>query len=297
MWTKGDAAAADMVGDVEVRRLDLQELAVSVRDFAEGSLWSTSRSATPASWRFRVRADGRKTGSRSDRHQPPRPLRADQSVCCPRSPIACDRVPDDALTGVISLRDLNWKAQPYSAWLAYGQSKLANLLFTSELQRRLSAAGSAVRRTPPTPATRPPTCKVTPETGSGTPVWNAGNRCSPPARSSAPIPPVRGRPKTCRRTASSARSSGRAARSGPVGRAARWRAQRRHRPELGGSPRNSRKSDFRCKGTSDFRCRWPVGYPWSRVTAGWSVHTVIGEAFRGLGFPGAHAPSSCRYHR
>ena len=49
------------------------------------------------------------------------------------------------LFGKISLKDLNWKARPYSAWLAYGQSKLANLLFTSELQHRLDAAGSTVR--------------------------------------------------------------------------------------------------------------------------------------------------------
>ena len=46
------------------------------------------------------------------------------------------------LFGYISLKDLNWKSRPYSAWPAYGQSKLANLLFTSELQRRLDAAGS-----------------------------------------------------------------------------------------------------------------------------------------------------------
>jgi NAD(P)-dependent dehydrogenase (short-subunit alcohol dehydrogenase family) len=49
------------------------------------------------------------------------------------------------LIGKISLRDLNWKSRPYSAWLAYGQSKLANLMFTSELQRRLTASGSQVR--------------------------------------------------------------------------------------------------------------------------------------------------------
>jgi hypothetical protein len=34
---------------------------------------------------------------------------------------------------------------PYSAWLACGQSKLANLLFTSELQRRLDTVGSSLR--------------------------------------------------------------------------------------------------------------------------------------------------------
>jgi NAD(P)-dependent dehydrogenase (short-subunit alcohol dehydrogenase family) len=44
------------------------------------------------------------------------------------------------LLGKISLKDLNWKARPYSAWLAYGQSKLANLLFTYELDHRLERA-------------------------------------------------------------------------------------------------------------------------------------------------------------
>ena len=43
--------------------------------------------------------------------------------------------------GQINFDDLNWQTRPYSAWPAYGQSKLANLLFTYELQRRLSRAG------------------------------------------------------------------------------------------------------------------------------------------------------------
>jgi NAD(P)-dependent dehydrogenase (short-subunit alcohol dehydrogenase family) len=46
--------------------------------------------------------------------------------------------------GRIDFDDLNWERKPYRAWRAYGQSKVANLLFTSELQRRLTAAGSSV---------------------------------------------------------------------------------------------------------------------------------------------------------
>lgn len=38
--------------------------------------------------------------------------------------------------------DLNFEHGRYERWLAYGQSKLANLLFGYELQRRLEAAGS-----------------------------------------------------------------------------------------------------------------------------------------------------------
>ena len=47
--------------------------------------------------------------------------------------------------GQIGFDDLNWKDRPYNAWQAYGQSKLANLLFTYELQRRLAAAGHHTR--------------------------------------------------------------------------------------------------------------------------------------------------------
>ena len=44
------------------------------------------------------------------------------------------------LMGKIDFSDLNWE-NGYKAQAAYGQSKLANLLFTYELQRRLEAAG------------------------------------------------------------------------------------------------------------------------------------------------------------
>jgi NAD(P)-dependent dehydrogenase (short-subunit alcohol dehydrogenase family) len=50
-------------------------------------------------------------------------------------------------SGRIDFDDLNWERKRYKAWRAYGQSKLANLLFTAELQRRLTAVGSRVLAT------------------------------------------------------------------------------------------------------------------------------------------------------
>jgi NAD(P)-dependent dehydrogenase (short-subunit alcohol dehydrogenase family) len=44
----------------------------------------------------------------------------------------------------LDLDDLNWQRRPYRPSRAYNDSKLANLLFTAELQRRLTAAGSGV---------------------------------------------------------------------------------------------------------------------------------------------------------
>ncbi|HVH04904.1 MAG TPA: oxidoreductase, partial [Myxococcota bacterium] len=41
--------------------------------------------------------------------------------------------------GVIDFDDLQWERKSYSKWRAYGQSKLANLLFTRELARRVAA--------------------------------------------------------------------------------------------------------------------------------------------------------------
>ncbi|MEY8713170.1 hypothetical protein A9B99_03280 [Mangrovibacter phragmitis] len=46
--------------------------------------------------------------------------------------------------GHMAFDDLNWNDRPYNALKAYQQSKLANLLFALELQRRLAACGSGV---------------------------------------------------------------------------------------------------------------------------------------------------------
>ncbi len=47
--------------------------------------------------------------------------------------------------GGLDLGDLNWQRRRYSRWRAYGQSKLANLLFVLELQRRLATDPSPAR--------------------------------------------------------------------------------------------------------------------------------------------------------
>jgi NAD(P)-dependent dehydrogenase (short-subunit alcohol dehydrogenase family) len=139
---KGDDAAATMTGDVQVRRLDLQDLA-SVRAFAEGTdavdvlINNAGIMAVP----YAQTADGFESqiGTNHLGHF------ALTNLLLPK---ITDRVVTVSslmhLLGVISLKDLNWKSRPYSAWLAYGQSKLANLLFTSELQRKLTEAGSPV---------------------------------------------------------------------------------------------------------------------------------------------------------
>jgi NAD(P)-dependent dehydrogenase (short-subunit alcohol dehydrogenase family) len=49
------------------------------------------------------------------------------------------------LIGKINLDDLNWERRHYQRWGAYAQSKLANLMFGYELQRRLAAAGAPVK--------------------------------------------------------------------------------------------------------------------------------------------------------
>jgi NAD(P)-dependent dehydrogenase (short-subunit alcohol dehydrogenase family) len=139
---KGNAAAAGMPGDVEVRKLDLQDLS-SVRTFADSVdevdvlINNAGIMAVP----YAQTVDGFESqiGTNHLGHF------ALTNLLLPK---VSERVVTVSsmmhLLGKISLKDLNWKSRPYSAWLAYGQSKLANLLFTKELQRRLDAADSTV---------------------------------------------------------------------------------------------------------------------------------------------------------
>jgi NAD(P)-dependent dehydrogenase (short-subunit alcohol dehydrogenase family) len=47
--------------------------------------------------------------------------------------------------GRVDVDDLSWERRRYGPWRAYAQSKLANLLFAFELDRRLVESGSGVR--------------------------------------------------------------------------------------------------------------------------------------------------------
>ncbi|MGP0029678.1 MAG: oxidoreductase [Acidimicrobiales bacterium] len=137
---KGDRAAATMPGSVEVRRLDLADLA-SVRAFAGGvgeiavlvnnaGVMATPKRRTVDGFELQI-------GTNHLGH-------------FALTGLLLDRVTDRVVTmssvahrvGRIDLQDLNWEHRRYQRWLAYGQSKLANLLFTYRLERRLATAGS-----------------------------------------------------------------------------------------------------------------------------------------------------------
>jgi NAD(P)-dependent dehydrogenase (short-subunit alcohol dehydrogenase family) len=143
---KGRAAAATMPGETDVRSLDLASLA-SVREFA-------------AAWRGDIDLLINNAGVMV----PPLTRTADGFELqfgtnhlghFALTNLLLEHVTGRVVTlsstghrlGTIDFDDLNWEHRRYKAWRAYGQSKLANLLFTSELQRRLTAAGSGVLAT------------------------------------------------------------------------------------------------------------------------------------------------------
>lgn len=141
---RGEQAAASLDGDVSVRHLDLANLD-SVRTFAAdwtGPLDVLINNAGIMMVPAGLTADGFELqfGTNHLGHF------ALTNLLLPH---VTDRVVTVSSSmhrsGRIDLDDLNWQRRPYNATAAYGQSKLANLLFSLELQRRLAEAGSRVR--------------------------------------------------------------------------------------------------------------------------------------------------------
>jgi NAD(P)-dependent dehydrogenase (short-subunit alcohol dehydrogenase family) len=141
---KGETAAASVPGDCEVRRLDLADLA-SVREFAEawqGDIDVLINNAGVMRTPERRTVDGfeLQVGTNHLGHF------ALTNLLLPSLTDRIVTVSSGAHRGgSISLDDLNWQRRRYQRWGAYQQSKLANLLFTLELERRLTAANSPVR--------------------------------------------------------------------------------------------------------------------------------------------------------
>jgi NAD(P)-dependent dehydrogenase (short-subunit alcohol dehydrogenase family) len=140
---KGKAAAAAMPGLTEVRELDLASLD-SVRAFAagwDGPIDLLINNAGVSGPSLSRTADGfeSKFGTNHLGH------------------FALTNLLLEYITGRVvtvasqaerfarlDFDDLNWERRPNAPSRAYNDSKLANLLFTAELQRRLTAAGSDV---------------------------------------------------------------------------------------------------------------------------------------------------------
>ena len=145
--SKGHAAAAAIAGSTEVRRLDLADL-TSVREFAAdwtGDIHVLVNNAGVLVPPFGHTKDGFELqfGTNHLGHF------ALTNLLLPH---VTGRVVTIASsthrTARLEFDDLNWAKRRYRGGAAaYGQSKLANLLFTLELQRRLQASGSGVLAT------------------------------------------------------------------------------------------------------------------------------------------------------
>jgi NAD(P)-dependent dehydrogenase (short-subunit alcohol dehydrogenase family) len=142
--SNGIRVAAAMSGDTEVRKLELDNLA-SVRAFA--SAW-TGRLDTLINNAGIMMVPKGRTVDGFERHIGTNHL-GHFALTALLLPHITDRVITVSshlhASGRLDLEDLSWHRRPYRASQAYSDSKLANMLFTLELQRRFTASGSSVR--------------------------------------------------------------------------------------------------------------------------------------------------------
>jgi NAD(P)-dependent dehydrogenase (short-subunit alcohol dehydrogenase family) len=140
---RGAAAARQMSGAVQVCELDLQDLS-SIGRFADGvdrvDVLINNAGIMAAPHRLTVDGFESQIATNHLGHF------ALTNLLLPKM---TDRVVTvSSLThwrGGLQVDDLNWTVRSYDPYLAYSQSKLANLLFTSGLQRRLDEVGSTLR--------------------------------------------------------------------------------------------------------------------------------------------------------
>jgi NAD(P)-dependent dehydrogenase (short-subunit alcohol dehydrogenase family) len=132
--TKGQEAVAAMSGDVEVRELDLADL-TSVRKFADtvDAVDVLVNNAGVLGLPLTRTVDG------FEAHMGTNHLGHFALTC-----LLGDRIRDRVVTvastnyttAQIHFDDLNWERRRYNPWAAYGESKLANLLFVRGLVAR-----------------------------------------------------------------------------------------------------------------------------------------------------------------
>jgi NAD(P)-dependent dehydrogenase (short-subunit alcohol dehydrogenase family) len=141
---KGRAVAKDFVGSYEVRALNLADLE-SIRTFA--AEWTGDLNVLINNAGIMM-APAFRTIDDFELHMGTNHL-GPFALTNRLLPFITDRVVTVSSIlhrrGMIHWDDLHFDARPYNAMTAYQDSKLANLLFTLELQRRLMESGSAVR--------------------------------------------------------------------------------------------------------------------------------------------------------
>jgi NAD(P)-dependent dehydrogenase (short-subunit alcohol dehydrogenase family) len=141
---KGQRVAAGINGSTETRALDVADLA-SVRAFAEG--WRGSLDVLINNAGIMAVPEGRTVDGFElqigTNHLGPFLL---TKLLLPSITARVVTVSSQLHhRGRLDLDDLNWHSRRYNAMRAYSDSKLANLLFTLELQAQLTEAGSAVQ--------------------------------------------------------------------------------------------------------------------------------------------------------
>jgi NAD(P)-dependent dehydrogenase (short-subunit alcohol dehydrogenase family) len=141
---KGELAAATMTGDTEVRKLELDDLA-SVRAFA--AAWTGDLDILVNNAGVMLVPEGR-THDGFERQ-----IGTNHLGHFALTNLLLPHITERIVTvsshlhagGRLNLDDLNWQSRPYRSSQAYSDSKLANILFTLELQRRLTSVGASVR--------------------------------------------------------------------------------------------------------------------------------------------------------